>query len=206
MDEARKAQIREKAIIVQELTKAFASEPGRVMETLQEFSDLILELTNPEYDSSTDTLNHIRLVQAYMACGINVLLERMREHDLSKLESPEKDFFDKYTPRLATLEFGTKAYSDNIHDMKPALEHHYANNSHHPQYYGEKGISGMNLFDLFEMFFDWKASSERGVGGDIMKSIQINRTRKAFNMSDQVAEILTNTAKFLGYDQVGDKS
>lgn len=158
-----------------------------------------------EYDSTKDTLDHIRLVQAYMAGGINVLMERMREHDLSKLESPEKEYFDKYTPRLATLQYGTKEYVNNIKDLKPALEHHYANNSHHPQYYGEKGISGMNLFDLIEMFFDWKASTERGVGGDIMKSIEINKGRKAFSMSEQVAEILTNTAKYLGYDQVGNQ-
>ena len=48
-----------------------------------------------------------------------------------------------------------------------------------------------------EMFFDWKAASERHDDGDIMKSIAINQAR--FGYSDQVAEIMRNTVKrYLG--------
>lgn len=157
------------------------------------------------YDSTRDTLDHIMLVQAYMASGINILMERMREHDQSKLGLEEKPYFDAETPKLAGLEFGSKEYSDSIKRIKPALKHHYAVNSHHPQFYGEQGVDGMNLFDLIEMFFDWKASGERGKDGNIYKSIGINKGRKAVNMSEQVAKIFVNTAKYLGYEEVGSE-
>lgn len=152
-------------------------------------------------DSTRDTLDHIMLVQAYIASAINILMERMREHDQSKLGPEEKPYFDAETHLLATLEFGTKEYSDSIHRIKPALEHHYANNPHHPQFYGPQGVDGMNLFDLIEMFFDWKASGERTKTGNIYKSIQINKGRKAVNLSEQVAKIFVNTAKYLGYEE-----
>lgn len=45
---------------------------------------------------------------------------------------------------------------------------------------------------LVEMFFDWKAASERHADGDIFKSIEINKER--FGLSEQLAEILKNTA------------
>lgn len=154
-----------------------------------------------EYDSTKDTLEHIYRVSNLLGEAAMELIRRASYHDETKLGTHEKPYFDKETPKLATLVFGSKEYSDSIKAIKPALEHHYANNSHHPQYYGDKGISGMNLFDLIEMFFDWKASGERGKDGNIYKSIEINKMRKAMNMSEQVAEIFVNTAEYLGYER-----
>ena len=48
-----------------------------------------------------------------------------------------------------------------------------------------------------EMFFDWKAATERMASGNIHKSIEINKDR--FKMDPQVAAIFSNTAKRLGY-------
>lgn len=149
------------------------------------------------YDSTEDTSEHIRKVWDYMEQFAEELQFRGEHHDTSKLHPPEKEYFDKYTPRLATLIFGTPEYTQNIQDLKPALEHHYKNNSHHPQYY-ENGVNGMNLFDVIEMFADWKASGERGKDGNIYKSIDINAER--FGISKQLKSILINTAKFLGYE------
>lgn len=59
------------------------------------------------------------------------------------------------------------------------------------------GINGMNLFDLIEMFLDWKAAGERDSGGNIYKSIELNKDR--FKISDQLAKILVNTADYLGF-------
>ena len=53
----------------------------------------------------------------------------------------------------------------------------------------------MNLIDLLEMICDWKASSERHADGDIFKSIEINQKR--FGYSDDLKNILMNTATFL---------
>ena len=76
--------------------------------------------------------------------------------------------------------------------MKPALEHHYKENRHHPEHF-ENGIKGMTLIDLVEMISDWKAASERHNNGDIIKSIEINQKR--FGYSDDIKQILLNTVQ-----------
>lgn len=153
------------------------------------------------YNSAPDTLAHIALVRKYLERAALELVERGLAHDASKLLPPEKEYFDRETPKLASLVYGSKEYSNGIKALKPALEHHFANNRHHAQYFGEKGMKGMNLFDILEMLMDWKASGERGGGGNIYKSIEINRTRKNINLSDDVAEILINTAEYLGWER-----
>jgi hypothetical protein len=155
-------------------------------------------MTETTYDSAPETLEHIDRVKHYMSEMVTDLFLRINKHDASKLEAPEKEYFDKYTPRLATLTFGSPEYTQNIQDLKPALEHHYAVNDHHPQFHGEDGINGMNLLSLVEMLADWKAAGERGKGGNIYKSIDINAER--FGISKQLKKILINTAKYLGYE------
>jgi len=148
------------------------------------------------YDSKSDTLLHIkRVAQLLTEASIGLIL-RANVHDNSKLESPEKELFDEYTPKLASCTYGSEEYKGYLIGLKKALDHHYKNNSHHPEHY-ENGIDGFDLFDLIEMFFDWKAATERHNDGDIYNSIKINQER--FNMSDQLASILHNTAKRLGY-------
>ncbi len=147
------------------------------------------------YDSSADTLRHIKRVNELLGeCSIE-LIRRGQIHDDSKLEEPEKAAFDIATPKLKDLVFGTPEYQQSLDDLKPALDHHYANNSHHPQFY-KNGINGMDLFDLMEMLVDWKAAGERSLPkGNIFKSIDINKKR--FEISDQLETILINTAERL---------
>ena len=149
------------------------------------------------YDSTKDTQEHIDKVKSYLEGACVELKKRGLVHDASKLKDPEKEYFDKYTPRLASLTYGTEEYKNQIQDLKPAIDHHYKVNSHHPQFY-ENGINGMNLFDIVEMFFDWKASGERGKDGNIYKSIDINAER--FGISKQLKSILINTARYIGYE------
>lgn len=153
-------------------------------------------MEDPNYDSSTDTLLHIKRVNELLIQAAQELLNRAANHDTSKLHSPEKELFDKYTPLLKDSVFGSDEYAGFLSSLSVALNHHYANNSHHPQHY-ENGINGMTLFDVVEMFFDWKAAGERQTTGNIYKSIDFNKDR--FEMSDQLAAIFQNTAKFLGY-------
>lgn len=143
-----------------------------------------------EYDSTKDTLEHIRLVSALLKTCCMELLNRSVVHDNSKLETPEKELFDEYTPKLKDAIYGSDEYKQFLIDLKPALDHHYKNNSHHPEYY-ENGIDGMDLFDVLEMLMDWKAATSRTKNGDIMRSIEINKTR--FGISDQLSKILLNT-------------
>lgn len=151
------------------------------------------DLTPDEnYDSTAETLKHIKKVQTYLNNAAIELLQRANKHDDSKLESPEKELFDKYTTVLAKLEYGSDEYKESLKKLKPALDHHYANNSHHPEYY-KNGIDDMDLFDILEMAVDWLAATERTSSGDIYKSIEINKER--FKMSDQLSKIFVNTIK-----------
>ena len=146
----------------------------------------------PSYDSTSDTLKHIKRVNELLGIVAIEMIRRGNVHDNSKLASPEKELFDQETPLLKDLKFGSDDYKASLERLKPALDHHYANNSHHPQHY-DNGIDGMDLFDIMEMFVDWKAAGERNKDGNILKSIEYNKTR--FNMSDQLVNIFTNTAE-----------
>ena len=148
------------------------------------------------YDSTADTLLHIKRVNQLLSEAAAELIKRGNVHDDSKLQEPEKSEFDRLTPILKDLTYGSDEYKASIAELNVALEHHYANNSHHPQHY-ENGVNGMDLFDLIEMFFDWKAAGERTKDGNIYKSIEKNKTR--FELSDQVFDIFNNTAKNLNY-------
>lgn len=143
-----------------------------------------------KYDSTKDTLLHIKRVSELLSLAAIELLTRGQEHDQTKLGSPEKELFDEYTPKLKDSTYGSDEYKANLKGLEPALKHHYLNNSHHPEHY-ENGINGMDLFDLVEMFFDWKAAGERHADGNMEKSIEINKDR--FKMSDQLVDIFRNT-------------
>ena len=143
-----------------------------------------------KYDSKPDTINHIISVRKYLTDIIKALNVRYAYHDYTKLIEPEKSVFDRVTPNLKELTYGSDEYKAQLKEMQHALDHHYENNPHHPEHY-ENGIRGMNLVDLIEMICDWKAASERHSDGDIMKSIEINQKR--FGYSDELKQILINT-------------
>jgi len=80
----------------------------------------------PEYegDSRPDTQKHIDLVNANGRKFCDKFLERLARHDASKLEEPERKYFDKGTPQLKTSTYGDKSYDDAKDRIKPGLEHH----------------------------------------------------------------------------------
>lgn len=150
-----------------------------------------------EYDSKADTLLHIKRVSQLLNNAATILIERGNVHDSSKLEEPEKSEFDRLTPLLKELVYDSPEYKNSLKELEVALDHHYKNNSHHPQHY-PNGINGFDLFDLVEMFFDWKAATERTKNGDIFLSIEKNKER--FEISDQICQIFKNTAERLGWE------
>lgn len=143
-----------------------------------------------KYDSRIATHEHIQTVQTLMKGVIIQLLDRLTEHDKSKLKSPEVEVFDEYTPKLKNTTYGSDEYKSFLAAMKVGLDHHYRNNSHHPEHW-VKGIRDMSLLDLIEMLVDWKAATMRHADGDILKSIEINQKR--FGYSDELKDILLNT-------------
>ena len=145
-----------------------------------------------KYDSKADTLLHIKRVAQLLTEASSELIRRANVHDASKLESPEKELFDEFTPKLKDCTYGSDEYKEFLNGLKVALDHHYPNNSHHPEHY-KNGVNGFDLFDLIEMAMDWCAAVERHNDGDIFKSLEINTER--FQLSNQIVCILHNTFK-----------
>ena len=148
------------------------------------------------YDSAHDTRAHISRVQSLMGLCIAELEIRSGLHDESKLKDPEKAIFDEMTPKLKDSTYGSEEYKGFLSEMKPALDHHYAHNSHHPEHY-PNGIRGMSLLDLIEMLCDWKAAGERHADGSMQRSLEINQSR--FQIDEQLAGVLRNTAIEMGW-------
>lgn len=144
-----------------------------------------------EYDSRRETLVHSQRVGELIVEIIKELLDRSTCHDRSKTEPPEVAIFDEFTPKLKTTAYGTSEYASHLAAMGEGLAHHYANNRHHPEHF-PNGVNGMTLVDLVEMLADWRAATERMAYGDLARSLDIQRER--FGLSDQLYEILLNTA------------
>ncbi len=152
------------------------------------------DLTVEEQATNNITWRHINRVRELLNLMIRIILKRSELHDQSKLKKPEVTIFTEFTEKLATSTYGSEEYKNFLAEMKPALDHHYEHNRHHPEHF-KGGVNGMNLIDMIEMLCDWKAASERHNDGDIFNSIKINTKR--FNLSPQLVDILTNTANIL---------
>lgn len=169
-------------------------------------------------DSRPATLAHIAAVRGRLGEVIRGLVARQAGHDLTKLADPEKAAFDEFTPKLRATTYGSDEYRGFLAATKPALDHHYAHNSHHPEHGGcdvcvqcgrrsddpctcggprRAGVDRMCLLDLIEMLADWKAATGRHADGDLAKSIALNQTR--FGYSDDLKATLTNTAQRMGW-------
>lgn len=99
------------------------------------------------YDSTHDTLKHIRRVQELLIdAGLN-LNWRGIVHDESKLEEPEKGMFDRATERLRGLTYGSDEYKASLKDLGPALRHHYLHNSHHPEHHCLMELEPVGTYD-----------------------------------------------------------
>lgn len=149
------------------------------------------------------TLRHIEAVRNYLNLCIRELLHRAERHDQSKLESPEREMFDEWTAKLRPVTYGSPEYAAMRLELKPTLDHHYANNRHHPEHF-KNGIQDMNLIDILEMLMDWKASSMRHNDGNILKSIEINQERFGFSL--ELRQIMENTAKWVDSESVFHKA
>lgn len=82
-----------------------------------------------------ETKKHIARVQELLCVIVDDLARRAAAHDQSKLASPEMEVFDEFTAKLKGCTYGSEEYKGFLAAMKPALDHHYANNSHHPEHY-----------------------------------------------------------------------
>lgn len=141
-----------------------------------------------------ETQEHIQKVSDYILRFVSLLINAAKIHDKSKLESPEMESFAVATPKLKGLMYGSDEYRATLREIKPAIEHHYKNNSHHPEYF-KNGVADMNLLEIVEMFCDWNAAAKRHDNGDIFRSLDINQDR--FKIESQLISIFKNTVAIL---------
>jgi len=137
-----------------------------------------------------DVTDHKAKVGEKMTQVVSLLMKRAIVHDNSKFSPEEFDLFEKTTAKMKDMEYGSDEYKASLKSIKPAIDHHYAVNSHHPEHY-DNGINGMDLLDVVEMICDWMAAVQRNKNGDIYESLKINKER--FNIDDQLYSILVNT-------------
>lgn len=143
------------------------------------------------------TAAHIRRVGELMVQMSADLMKRAVTHDASKWSPAEWESFARETPGLKGLTYNSPEYEAALVRLGPALQAHYAGNRHHPQFYGDAGVNGMNLLDVVEMLADWKAATERHANGSIERSIKDNMKR--FSLSPQLVMLLENTVRDLGW-------
>ena len=154
----------------------------------------IENLTKDQQAVNFETMRHIEMVRNLLNDMVCILLWRGRNHDQSKLKPPEVELFTDVTHRLSKMTYDSPEYHECKQEIKPALDHHYAHNRHHPEHF-KNGVDDMNLIDLVEMFCDWKAASTRHHDGNLRRSIEVNGKR--FNMSSQLIRIFENSIDLL---------
>lgn len=135
-----------------------------------------------------DMTNHVNRVNEIAQKLCRMIKTSAAKHDASKFHRPEICHFTQveYEP------YGTDAYFDTLERLKPALDHHYMVNPHHPQHY-ENGVNGMNLIDVIEMFCDWLSMQDSSE--EFEKSLKISQER--FGIDEQLIDIFRNTERIL---------
>lgn len=151
------------------------------------------------------TRRHIARVSELLGEFAIEMIRRSSAHDKSKFDPIELEPLARMQAVIDTegpAQFGTDEYKRRTDMLGPMITNHRHNNSHHPEFYefeygGDclNGINGMNLFDLVEMFFDWKAASERGE--DVC--MRLGAACDKYKIDGPLREILYNTARKLGY-------
>jgi len=141
-------------------------------------------------------IKHVVSTKASMQFIVCDLFERAVVHDNSKFSLEEYEPYEDAFPGLQKYAYGTNEFKAELRKIKPAIQHHYKANRHHPEYF-EYGINDMNLLDIIEMTCDWIAASKRSQT-DILKGLEMNKER--FDISDQLFVIIKNTIVHLKKD------
>ncbi len=141
-------------------------------------------------------LDHKQLVGHYLQRVTSALFQRAVEHDYSKFSPEEFGPYEKAVPRFEQTEYGSPEYQKVCRSIKPAIQHHFEQNRHHPEHFAV-GVNGMDLLDVIEMVCDWIAASQR-IPGDTLR-LDINKER--FSIDDQLFGIIERTVAHLMAEQ-----
>jgi hypothetical protein len=129
------------------------------------------------------TTKHKLQVMRFMLKVCLRILKRAWVHDFSKYSKEEAPYFAA-AANTKDVVYGSEEYKRDVEvNLKPALDHHYRLNSHHPQHF-EKGFKEMQPLDVIEMLCDWKASTLRNKNGNIRTSLDLNRKRYGYTIQE----------------------
>lgn len=151
------------------------------------------------------THRHIARVRQLLSEAAIELIRRGDAHDASKFLPVELEPLARMQELIdaeGPAQFGTDEYRRRTGMLGDMISHHRQHNSHHPEHYEFEfggdclhGINGMDLFDVVEMFFDWKAASERGQDS----CMRLEAACDKYKIDGPLRAILYNTASRLGY-------
>jgi Family of unknown function (DUF5662) len=160
----------------------------------------------PANRAAVATFQHIARVRELLGMFAIEMIKRGDRHDASKFLPVElgplqemQDLIDREGPALP----GSDEYKRRTDLLGPMIDHHRRNNSHHPEFWEFEnggdcmhGINGMDLFDLVEMFFDWRAANlDRDAGAPMSLTFSCEK----YKITGPLKHILFNTAERLGY-------
>ncbi len=129
------------------------------------------------------TTKHKLQVMRFMLKVCLRILKRAWVHDFSKYSKEEAPYFAA-AANTKDVVYGSEEYKRDVEvNLKPALDHHYRLNSHHPQHF-EKGFKEMQPLDVIEMLCGWKASTLRNKNGNIRTSLDLNRKRFGYTIQE----------------------
>lgn len=131
-------------------------------------------------------LRHKAIVTKNFRAFIAKLEEREAMHDVSKFQQDEFDGFAELDSEEVFKLYGTPEYKARIAENK-GIKLHWERNSHHPEYFGERGtdtvlggtlssIDFMSFVDVLEMVIDWKSACET-YGTSFADSLEISVKR-----------------------------
>ena len=143
-------------------------------------------------DVMRDVVKHVRRVATLLMEVVSEIQTRAINHDESKFSEEEFSYFVAETPKLRHLTYNSPEYYESMSRLAPALEHHYKNNDHHPEFFGTNGVEQMDLIQLIEMLADWRAATERHDNGNLARSIHENAKRFEYSLHTKC--VLAKTA------------
>lgn len=115
------------------------------------------------------------------------LIKRAMLHDLSKFSKVEMNCFAPKAGMLKTMQYGSIDYFSFLNEEKEAIQHHYKINTHHPEYYNND-YTKMSMYDIIEMYCDFKSSVKKNKNGNLDRSFEINKNR--FHLSDEIINLM----------------
>jgi len=151
---------------------------------------------NNEFDFLCDVILHVGEVSEALEEVASELRKRGMAHDRTKFQELEFDAFVSTRDKFKKANYGSKEYQECIDAVKPAVDHHYANNRHHTSFHGGT-IDGMNLVDIIEMVCDWKAAVRRSPDKNLEDTLEYSFDK--YGIGDQMQKIIVTTLEDLGW-------